>query len=719
MFTHASEAPPGSVPRDDEAQLYGPTWTDALSALGEALQQHAADIDKRFYEGVMRLPKSRHILEALSKPEVERLRAQQTQSLHALAAPDLTAATHRATALRVGRVCAVMGLDQEELIRVWGLVFAAVHRYVDTTAHAEALRVFARRLTRELALQAQAYQCLQSARQDVLLRITRLAWNTESYTDLIRNVIEIIGAHDEVTGCSVGRPDHRGVFRFEAASKNMASFIADIEHSKQLQITATDDDPHGQGSIGRAWRSGRAEHLLSYETDPHGAPWKDVALSKGVRSVVTIPLSEPGRAPMAVLSLYSALAGGFTGADQRAFVELLQTLLAFAVSRIEHLGGHTRTVPIATRQSWATLLRSDALQMHYQPLLDLRTGRVTKVEALARLQEGDRFLAPGEFFPALSSDDFLELYIRGLGQALSHRDRWLKSGIDLKVSVNLPPSALSDVRYFDATQQALQEYRCEPGTLTLEMLETDATLPGLDGARELVKFKALGINLAEDDLGSGHSSLHRLRELPFDWIKIDRSIVSLPGTDALDVLRFIYQLTRLGHSLDKRVVVEGVEGEDLLEAIALLGVDTAQGYWIARPMPAQQVVAWMGNQPGACVSQNPKTPLGKLARLLIWEERLHLISEDQTAFERLEKLFKAAGNAAVPAVSTLAHQDPGCLTCSFTNFFVEMASILENESGDSALPHALITAAMQNGQRSADYRLARRQLIDSIMLGAV
>jgi EAL domain-containing protein (putative c-di-GMP-specific phosphodiesterase class I) len=278
--------------------------------------------------------------------------------------------------------------------------------------------------------------------------------------------------------------------------------------------------------------------------------------------------------------------------------------------------------------------------MHYQPLMDLKTGRVTKVEVLARLRDGDRLLTPGEFFPALSSDDFLELYARGLMQALSQKNHWLRDGIDLNVSVNLPPSALSDNRYFEATQQALAEYGCAPDGLTLEILETDAFPLGVDVLRELTKFKTLGIKLAEDDLGSGHSSLNRLREVPFDLVKIDRKISNLAGQDASDVLRFIYQLIRLGHSLGKTVVVEGIEEAGMLEAVVILGADVAQGYTIAPPMPAEQVAKWLGSQPDLPDSRHPETPCGKLAERLIGEERLRLLSADPRAFAMLVDISK-------------------------------------------------------------------------------
>jgi EAL domain-containing protein (putative c-di-GMP-specific phosphodiesterase class I) len=613
---------------DDESHLYSPVWVAALTSLAEALQRNAGDIASWFYEGLTRLPRSKHIPEALSEPELQHLQSQQIQNLYALAAPDLTAMDHRAMALRVGRVHAIVGLKTEDLIRSRGLLSAAIHNNVDTTVHGEALRVLGRRLTRDLAWQTEAYQQLQTSRQDVLLGITRLVWDADSYTDLIVRVGEILGTHDEVAGCSVGRPDSEGVFRFESVSgKTIEKYRAELESSAERPVS-DGAFPPGRGAAGRAWRSGKVARIVNFQTDPQAAPWKDLARRNGFRSSAAIPLSPPGHPPMAILSLYSAFPGGYAAADQMTFIAQLQALLGFAIARIENREGHTDTVPYVIRQHWAALLRSDALQMHYQPLLDLRTGQVTKVEALARLRDGDRLLMPGEFFPALSSDNFLELYVRGLGQTLAQRNRWLQGGVNLTVSVNLPPSALSDIRYFEATRQALTEHGCAPHMLTLEILETGALPSGMDVSRELAKFKALGVGLAEDDLGSGYSSLNRLRELPFDWVKIDRGIVSHVGQDPSNVLHFIYHLTRLGHSLGKSVIVEGVEGAELLEAIVILGADAAQGYGIARPMPAQQMIAWLGNQPGLPDPQNPKSPLGKLARLLIREECQHLTSED-------------------------------------------------------------------------------------------
>ncbi len=253
--------------------------------------------------------------------------------------------------------------------------------------------------------------------------------------------------------------------------------------------------------------------------------------------------------------------------------------------------------------------------------------------------------------------------------------------------------------------------------LTLEILETDAPPFGTQVSPELAKFKKLGVNLAEDDLGSVHSSLQRLRELPFHCVKIDRSIVNVAGQDASNVLRFVYQLTRLGRSLGKSVVVEGVEDAGMLEAIHVQGADVAQGYAIARSMPAKEVVTWIGKQPGLTRALSPKSTLGKLATLLVWEERLRLVCSDARAFGRLSAIVHASARAGVGVANAIPPVDPACQVCRFSHFFVDTESILPEGFSDPSIQRALIAAAVSYGSGSAAYRSARDRVVTAIMHG--
>jgi len=153
------------------------------------------------------------------------------------------------------------------------------------------------------------------------------------------------------------------------------------------------------------------------------APWREFALRSGFRSSVAIPLLQPEHAPRAILTLYSAYPGAFSAADRVAFIGIFQMLLGFSLARIEGREGKTRTVAHATRQFLIGLLQHNALVLHYQPLIDLKSGRVTKVEALARLSDGDRLIYPDQFLPAFSADDLCELYRQGIEHALAQRNR--------------------------------------------------------------------------------------------------------------------------------------------------------------------------------------------------------------------------------------------------------------------------------------------------------
>ncbi|MBN3858264.1 EAL domain-containing protein [Paraburkholderia sp. Ac-20340] len=681
-----------------------------MHTLIEALQGTADLVVNRFYEELARLPKSRRILEMLSEHELAQLKSKQIQNLLAIAQPGLTAKAHADMAMRIGRIHAIVGLDKEELVRSRGILQELIFKLIGRNVSSQALALYARRLTSDTAWQLKAYQSVEDSQQDVLQRITRIVWEAGSYTHFIDQVVATLAAHDEVTACAIGRPDEAGMFHFEAGTGGTGGKhgdgLLDVLMAQGHEISVRADHPQGQGAVGRAWRSGNPERVVNYQTDPLVARWRDIAEREGLRSAVALPLAAPGQTPIAILMLYSAYPGGFVGPDQVAFVELLQTLLGCAVTRLQtHDGLHVAAVPMSVRQHWAALVRTGALEMHYQPLLSLASGECGKVEALARLHDGERLLTPDEFLFALASDDLLELFARGLQQALADRARWLAAGHDLEMSINLPPAALNDIRYFDATRDMLAEYACPSGRLTLEVLENEALSLNQGQRAILAKFRALGVLLAQDDLGSGHSGLTRLRELPFDWIKIDREIAHLGGARlggdaALDALRVVYQVTRLGHSLGKLVLAEGVDAADLLEALAVLGVDGAQGYVIARPMPAGELATWIGGKPRTTDAAAAASVLARLARFVVWEERVRMIATTLGAARDL--LADSAATAA---------RDP------LVEALVGLGDILPAGATRDAIQRDLLRA-LPGGRTSAAWQRALARLMLAIEAAA-
>lgn len=364
------------------------------------------------------------------------------------------------------------------------------------------------------------------------------------------------------------------------------------------------------------------------------------------------------------------------------------------------------TVPL--RPSATSLLRGGALELHYQPILDLASNTVRKVEALARLRDEEKLLMPNDFLPELDDEGLFELFVLGLDTALRDRNHWLMHGISLDISVNLPSGALTDPRYVHATSQALAHHACPSTALTLEVLESHAIGDAAQASSLFQQFSQLGVMMAEDDLGSGHSSLARLRELDFHWVKIDRSIVNMTGGDEMDVLQFVHQLTRLGHGLGKSVIVEGVEDASLVEAIRILGADAAQGYGIARPMPPHAILECLSTQAIPSEIAESASALPRLARLLLIEDRLQACGRQYSTMPstRPGRHCVVTGTQQDGAASA-SHR---CSTCERKRLTEDIDALYPGAATHDDSTRNLIDMALRHGVHSKPYRQARQRL---------
>jgi diguanylate cyclase (GGDEF)-like protein/PAS domain S-box-containing protein len=251
--------------------------------------------------------------------------------------------------------------------------------------------------------------------------------------------------------------------------------------------------------------------------------------------------------------------------------------------------------------------------VHFQPVVDLRTGSIHLFEALARLQlPGGRVAPPDEFLPHLGPDSQRVLFERVLDTALETIAAWDRVGAHHHASVNLPPEILRDGTIAALVATRLRAHGIEPHRLGLELLESQSM--DLESQRVALQDLArLGVGLAMDDLGSGYSSLQRLSSFPFSAIKLDRGLFLHVHDRPLETLSVMASLIQLGRDLGMDVVIEGLEDVSLTESAIILGAPLGQGYRFARPMAAEDCVPWSKAFELGLHRSPMQTPLGALA----------------------------------------------------------------------------------------------------------
>ena len=232
--------------------------------------------------------------------------------------------------------------------------------------------------------------------------------------------------------------------------------------------------------------------------------------------------------------------------------------------------------------------------LHYQPKVHLRSGTMIGVEALIRWQHPERgLLAPGLFLPEIEDNPLgVELGEWVIDTALAQVEAWQAQNLDLPVSVNIAAHHLQQADFVARLEALLAAHPAvRPDRLELEVLESSA-LEDIGNVSAVIDACAdLGVSFALDDFGTGYSSLTYLKRLPARVLKIDQSFVRDMLTDP-DDLAIIDGVLGLASSFGREVIAEGVETVAHGEALLQLGCELAQGYGIARPMPAEQLAAW-------------------------------------------------------------------------------------------------------------------------------
>jgi diguanylate cyclase (GGDEF)-like protein len=254
-------------------------------------------------------------------------------------------------------------------------------------------------------------------------------------------------------------------------------------------------------------------------------------------------------------------------------------------------------------------------RMYLQPKIRLADGRVAGAEALIRWHHPTLgLLVPGDFIPMVEKTVLLQpLTHWALNDVLQAWRRWSDNGIRIPVAVNVSPRTLLDQDFPEVVARLLDRWGVPPRFLKLELTEnflvadsgrSDAVLNGLS---------QVGVGLSIDDFGTGFSSLSYLKRLPIEEIKIDRSFVS-HMLDRVDDFTIVRATVELGKNLGLRVVAEGVQDRDTFDRLGDFGCDEAQGFYIARPLEAEEFWRWLSNREMSVETQEPRAAERSKAR---------------------------------------------------------------------------------------------------------
>lgn len=266
-----------------------------------------------------------------------------------------------------------------------------------------------------------------------------------------------------------------------------------------------------------------------------------------------------------------------------------------------HVYGTADDADVATRvqmvEELRTALTSNQLVMYYQPKIDLRTGEVHDVEALVRWNHPTQgLLYPDAFLGLVEEAGLLPAMTRlVLEIALDQAAAWHARGQPLTVAVNLSASSLVDTDLPDEVAAMLAARDLPPGALRVEITEQFLMADRARARDILTRLGRHGIQVSVDDFGNGYSSLSCLRDLPIKELKLHHSLI-LPMIDDARAASLVAATISLAHSLDLRMVAEGVESHTAYTELIRLGCDQAQGYHMSRPIPAAELDRWLSTR---------------------------------------------------------------------------------------------------------------------------
>jgi diguanylate cyclase (GGDEF)-like protein/PAS domain S-box-containing protein len=352
---------------------------------------------------------------------------------------------------------------------------------------------------------------------------------------------------------------------------------------------------------------GDAERVARLRGDEFGVllPDADAELARNVGGRLLKAVEGPIMVEGLPIEL-SASVGVAVAPDHGDEVEVLLRRADAAVQAARGVGGGTCTVfsprhdphdpeHVALLGDLRRAVEGNDLLLHYQPKVDLRNKTVVGVEALLRWPHAKRgMVPPGKFIPLAEPTGLMRPLTRQvLNMAAQEARQWERDGRPLPVAVNVSARSLHDRLIVDDVADALRTHDVDPARLQIEITESAVMADEQRAAETLAGLTGNGVGISIDDFGIGYTSLRLLRRLPVSELKIDRSFVMGMNGEAGEDTAIVRSTNDLGHNLGLTVVAEGVEDEWTLDLLSAFGCDYAQGYFIAKPMPPEELPGWI------------------------------------------------------------------------------------------------------------------------------
>lgn len=588
---------------------------DHSTALAASLDETVA----YFYQGLDQDPSSHRVLSILSQTERLRLNHAQVEHLRLLIDPEVDPLQLKAAAERAGEMHAIIGVPASSLVNAFGLYLRKVSQAILALPSAliersTLLHIISLRIQSDLQWQMERIDAHQARIDRVEQTLINVCQSDLPWADVIRGVLDAFLEIPGITGS--------GFMRHGAQQEFVAEFISGDYDRYWDAIQRHDTDLKLSGMA-------RCFIKAAHEQKPVKVPnfaqhefetLRVAAAEAGVRSAISVPLLEHSKQTLPVLCLTSPYPNTFNALPLSRIIQGVVPHLNAAYRRAAELRESVAGISYNQRRFYRSLLTRGGLVMFYQPIVDLVTGTVIKVEALARLQLPDgRILSPAHFLPWFGQSELGELFSRGLLLALGQLADWDRQGLKLRLNINLPPEILVHPQCPNWVSLALQQTGISANRLHLELLESQAPQNQELRDHAINRLSQIGLKLDMDDLGSGYSSLQRLHLMPFAGIKVDQEIMRGCLEGSSKALGIANSVTTLGRDLELSVVIEGLENQGLIEVAAILGAHKGQGYGIARPMPASELMPWIDGWSLQIAPASPKTALGTWAKFWRWQ----------------------------------------------------------------------------------------------------